>query len=112
MQSYQAAKFNINTIIATTDGTITLVAAPGAGRTIAIQRLVINITTAAAQTFTITGGSVNVFSAPASLPQGVWLPVDCLTVGKPVTANSALQFVPAAAGVGATITGFGYYLEG
>jgi len=96
--------------IATTDGDTSLVAAPGAGRRLRVQVLVVTITTAAAQAFDIEddGSSpVEVFKAPASLAVGTY-GVDAGPLGLALTANTALEFDTAAAGVGVTISGFGY----
>lgn len=101
------------TPILTTDGDVTLVAAPGANRTLMVQVLTVAITTSAAQAFDIedSGASpVEIFKAPASLAAGTY-GVDAGPLGKALTVNTALEFDTAAAGVGATISGFGYVKE-
>ena len=94
--------------ITTATGTTTLVAAPGAGRRLRVQGLMICVTTAAAQAFDIEddAGTVELFKAPASLTVGAY-PVDPGPQGHPLTANKALQYT-ATAGVGLTVSGFGY----
>lgn len=99
--------------IATTDGDTELVAAPGASRRLRVQGLVVTITTSAAQAFDIEddGGSpVELFKAPASLAVGNYI-VDGGGLGISLTTNTALQFDTASAGVGATISGYGYIQE-
>lgn len=100
------------TQITTATGTTTLVAAPGAGRRLRIQGLMVCVTTAAAQAFDIedTSGTVELFKGPASLAVGAY-PVDPGPEGHPLTANEALKFV-ATAGVGLTISGFGFIEDG
>ena len=108
-----SAAFSFVTQIGTGTGDTELVAAPGAGRKLAVQSLTVTITTAAAQAFDIEDdGStpVEIFKAPASLAAGTYA-VDAGPLGIALTANTALQFDTAAAGVGATISGFGYILE-
>ena len=110
---YTAHKFSFVKQIATGTGDTELVAAPGAGKKLVIQSLMVTITTAAAQTFNIEddgGSAVVLFAAPASLAVGTY-GVDCGPLGVPVTANTALQYDCGAAGVGATISGWGYILQ-
>ena len=101
------------TPIATGTGDTTLVAAPGADRRLRIQALTVCITTAAAQAFDIedSSGTVELFKAPASLAVGTYA-VDMGRQGVPLTENEALVFNTAAAGVGCTISGFGWIQEG
>ena len=99
--------------IGTGDGDTELVAAPGAGRKLVLQGLTIALTTAAAQAFDIEddgGTPVELFKAPASLAAGTYA-VDAGALGVSCTANTAIQFDTAAAGVAATISGFGYIWE-
>jgi hypothetical protein len=104
-------KFEFVTCITTGVGTTTLQAAPGANRRIYLQALMVCVTTAAAQAFDIedSSGTVEVFKAPASLAVGAY-PVDPGPLGHPLTTNEALQFT-ASAGVGLTLSGFGYIRE-
>lgn len=104
------AVFSFIKNIATSDGDTTLVAAPGTGKTLRLQGMLVCITTAAAQAFDIedSGGSpVEVFKAPASLAVGNYL-VDAGGLGVALTTNTALEFDTASAGVGATISGYGW----
>lgn len=99
------------TNIATTDTDITLVAAPATGRTLVVQVLTVAITTSAAQAVNIedasASGAVQVFRAPASLAVGTY-GVDAGPLGVALTAATALEWDAVAAGVGATVSGFGY----
>ena len=101
-------------IIDTGTGDTTLVVAPGDGKRLRVQVLTVCITTAAAQAFTIedssASGAVQLFAAPATLAAGTWS-VECGPLGVPLSTNTALEFDTAAAGVGATISGFGYIEE-
>jgi hypothetical protein len=98
--------------ISTATGTTTLVAAPGAGKALRIQSLIICLTTTSVQTFDIedTSGTVELFKAPASLAIGPW-PIDAGPLGHPLTTNEALRYVPSAAGSGLTISGWGWVWE-
>lgn len=102
-------QFSFAVNIATTDATITLQADPGDDRTLVVQSLTVTITTAAAQAFDIEGvaGTVELFKAPVSLAVGTWA-FDFGPIGIRLASSEALQYVPAAAGVGATLSGFGY----
>lgn len=103
-------QFSFSVNIGTGTGDTELVAAPGADRTLVVQLCIITITTAAAQAFDIeddAASPVELFKAPASLPAGTYA-VDPGPVGIRLTANTALQFDTAAAGVGLTVSGFGY----
>lgn len=104
-------KFAFSTPIGTGTGTTTLVAAPGANRKLRVQALTLCITTAAAQAFDVedSGGTVEVFKGPASLSVGTYA-CDMGPLGVGLTANTALQYT-AGAGVGLTISGFGYIQE-
>ena len=97
--------------IGTGTGDTTVVAAPGANRTLVLQGLTVTITTAAAQAFNIedTGSSPQIyFAAPNSLAAGTY-GVDMGVLGvKASAANLGLQFDTASAGVGLTVSGFGY----
>jgi len=106
-------KWGFATPIGTGVGDTELVAAPGADRTLVVQGLTIAITTAAAQAFDIEDDSatpVEIFKAPASLAVGTY-GADMGVLGVALTENTALQFDTAAAGVGCTISGFGYIRE-
>jgi hypothetical protein len=109
-----SAGFSFVENIATGTGDTTLVSAPGAGRSLVVQVLTVTITTAAAQAFDIedsdASAPVELFKAPASLAAGTYA-VDAGPLGKALTANTALEFDTAAAGVGLTISGFGYIRE-
>lgn len=89
-------------------GTTTLVAAPGPGRRLRVQGLMVCVTTAAAQAFDIesSSGAVEVFKAKASQEVGAY-PVDPGPLGFPLPADEALQYT-ATAGVGLTVSGFGW----
>ena len=104
-------KFEFVKNITTAMGNTTLVAAPGAGKRLVLQALMVCVTTSAAQAFDIedSSGSIEVFKGPASLAVGAY-PVDPGPVGHDLTNNEALQFT-ATAGVGATLSGFGYIKE-
>ncbi len=106
-------EFSFAAQITTITGDTTLVAAPGAGRRLRVQALMVCITTAAGQAFDIedSSGTVELFKAPSSLAVGSY-PVDPGPLGIALTANEALVFNTAAAGVGATISGFGWIQEG
>lgn len=103
------ASFVINAQITTGTGDTDLVAAPGAGFALVVQVLTVCITTSAAQAFDIedASGTVEVFKAPASLAVNTY-GVDFGPIGKALTENEKLYFNTAAAGVGASISGFGY----
>jgi hypothetical protein len=105
------AKFEFVKPITTGTGTTTLVAAPGSGRRLVLQGLMVCVTTSAAQAFDVedSSGTVEVFKAPASLAVGAY-PVDPGPLGHPLTLNEALQYT-ATAGVGTTLSGFGYIQE-
>lgn len=108
--AYPQEIWTLVTNIATTDGQTELVAAPGAGFALVVQVLTVTITTSAAQDFDIEddGASpVELFKAPASLAVGTY-GVDAGPVGRRLTENTALEYHPAAAGVGLTLSGFGY----
>lgn len=104
-------KFAFSTPIATGTGTTSLVASPGAGRKLRVQALTLCITTAAAQAFDVedSGGTVELFKAPASLAVGTYA-CDMGPLGVALTAATALNYT-ATAGVGLTISGFGYVQE-
>lgn len=106
-----AARWSFATPIGTGTGNTTLVAAPTSPRTLMVQSLTVVITTSAAQAFDIesSGGGVEIFKAPASLAAGTY-PVDCGPLGVALTAGEALQYT-ATAGVGLTVSGFGYIRE-
>lgn len=108
---YGGQSFSTVTVVATSDGDTDLVAAPGAGKTLVLQKLTVAVTTAAAQTFRIEdkGSSPKIFfSAPASLAVGFYT-LDFGPLGVAVSeANAALEVDVAAAGVGMTIAVHGY----
>lgn len=106
-----AAVFAFSTPIAVGTGTTTLVAAPGAGRNLVVQGLIVAVTTSAAQAFDIEDGdgTIEVFKAPSSLAAGVYA-VDPGVLGVALTANTTLRYT-ATAGVGLTVSGFGYIRE-
>ena len=112
--SYEHAyteSFGFSTPITTATGNTTLVAAPGANRQIMVQALTIVVTTSAAQAFDIesSDAATEGFKAPASLAVGTY-PVDCGRLGQALPVNTALQYT-ATAGVGLTISGFGWIRE-
>lgn len=94
--------------IATAAGNTTLVATPGASRALCIQELLVTVTTAAAQAFDVedTSGTVELFKAPASLAVNTY-GVTGGPNGIQLTSNEALVFT-ASAGVGLTISGYGW----
>lgn len=99
--------------IATGDGTTTIQAAPGAGRTLMVQHMSFEVTTLAAQAFDIedTGSSpVELYKAPASLAVGGY-GGDHGPIGIALTANTGLEYHPAAAGVQLTVRAYGYIRE-
>ena len=104
-------KFEFVKPITTGVGTTSLVAAPGAGRRLVVQALMVCVTTAAAQAFDIedSSGTVELFKGPASLAVNAF-PVDPGPLGHELTINEALQYT-ATAGVGCTLSGFGYIKE-
>jgi hypothetical protein len=104
------AKWAVVTNIATGTGTTTLLASHGVGKQIVVQGLLVVITTTAAQAFDIedSAGTVELFKAPASLGAGAY-PVDAGVLGKFLTTNTGLVYT-ATAGVGLTISAFGYYV--
>ena len=106
-----AEEFAFCVPITTGTGTTTLVAAPGANRALRVQALTIAVTTAAAQAFDIedTSGTVELFKAPASLAVNTYA-ADPGPLGVALTTNEALKYV-ATAGVGCTISGFGWVQE-
>lgn len=97
--------------ITTATGNTTLVAAPGAGKRLRVQSLIVCVTTTAAQAFDIedSSGTVELFKAPTSLAVGTF-PVDPGPEGHGLTANEALVYT-ATAGVGLTISGWGWIQE-
>jgi hypothetical protein len=99
----------VNAQITTGTGDTDLVAAPGSGYALVVQVLTVCITTAAAQAFDLedASGTVEVFKAPASLAVGTY-GVDFGHQGRVLTENEKLYYNAAAAGVGVTISGFGY----
>lgn len=105
-------EFSFSTPITTATGTTALVAAPGAGRRLRVQALTICVTTAAAQAFDLedSSGTTELFKAPASLAVGTYA-CDMGRQGVPLTVNEALQYT-ASAGVGVTLSGFGWVQEG
>ena len=107
---WSGQRFAFNKVLGTGDGDTEIVATPGSGKTLYIEHLTVTITTAAAQAFDIEddGGSpVEIFKAPASLAVGSYY-VNHGPLGFPLTANTALQYDCAAAGVGLTVSGYGH----
>jgi hypothetical protein len=106
-----AEEFSFCTPITTGTGNTTLVAAPGAGRTLRIQALTICVTTAAGQAFDIedSATTIELFKAPASLAVGTYA-CDPGPLGKALTAATGLVYT-ATAGVGLTVSGFGWIQE-
>ena len=87
------------------DASKAIQASPGVGYRLNITKLIINITTAAAQTFdveSVAGGVTELFKAPASLPVGNYIVMDSEGPGVPLPENTGLSVVPAAAGVAGT----------
>ena len=112
--AYSVEHWAFSTPIGTGVGDTTLQAAPGAGRSLMVQRLTVVITTAAAQAFDIedSDGTVELFKAPASLAATATVILDYGPLGVALTANTGLVFNTAAAGVGLTIAAHGYVREG
>ena len=106
-----AQTFSFSTPIGVGTGTTALVAAPTGGRQLVVQACTVAITTSAGQAFDIEdgNGTVEVFKAPASLAAGTYV-VDAGVLGIALTANTSLRYT-ATAGVGLTVSGFGYYRE-
>ena len=104
-------KFSFSQIVAVGTADYTLVAAPGTGKTLVVQAMTIAMTVAAAATCTIGSTNTALFAIPASLPVGTygW---DCGVIGKKLTLEEALLWDASAAGIGATISGFGYIVSG
>lgn len=100
--------WTVLTNITPADGTTTLVPAPAAGQALMVQVLTVALTTSAAQAFDVesANGAVEVFKAPASLAVGTY-GVDVGPVGVALPEAQALQYT-ATAGVGVTLSGFGY----
>lgn len=104
------AQWSISKSIVTSDGTISLLASPGTGRKIVVCSLDWIITTTAAQTYTIGDGTITLFTGPASHAVN-WYGLNFGDAGIPLTAATAFQFIPSAAGYAMTIAAHGYYME-
>ncbi len=106
-----AQEFAFSQPITTAMGDTTLVAAPGAGRTLRIQGLTICVTTSAGVAFDVEdgAGTVELFKAPASLAVGTYA-VDPGPLGAALTTNSGLVY-SSSGGAGVTISGFGWVQE-
>ena len=106
-------KFEFVKNITTAMGNTTLVAAPGAGKRLVLQALMVCVTTSAAQAFDIedSDGTVELFKAPASLAAtGNPFTFDMGELGVALTANTGLVYT-ATAGVGLTVAAHGYIKE-
>lgn len=107
-----SARWSFVTTVVVGTADYTLVAAPGAGRAIVVQKLCVNITTANAATFAIEDSTTgtDLFAGPASLAVGYY-EVDAGPLGVAIGTNQALEWDASAAGIGATVSGYGYYRE-
>ncbi len=94
------------------DGDIDLVAAPGAGKSLVVERLHVVITTANAATCDIedASGTVEVIKFVASQAVGNYI-VDPGPLGLALTANEKLYWNSSAAGISATVSGYGRISE-
>lgn len=106
-----AARWNFRQIVATGTADYALIAGQ-TGRTLMVQSLTINVTTSAAQAFDVESSDTGtaLFSAPASLAVGVYS-MDFGPLGFAIEAGEGIDWDAAAAGVGASVSGFGYYRE-
>ena len=102
-------KFAFSQVVAVGTADYTLVADPGTTATLVVQSMTISITVANAATVAI-GGATDLFAVPASLAVGTygW---DAGPLGVKMAESEALLWNASAAGVGATITGFGYIVD-
>lgn len=73
-------------------------AAPGANKALVVTRWQVVITTSAAQTFNVGDGTTNLASFAASVAVGPTTPSPSLEEGVELLANTALSYLPAAAG--------------
>jgi len=105
----QRQNFSVAVNILVGSGTTTIQASPGANARLVVTRMSVAITTSAAQSFDIesSGGTVELYKAPASLAVGLVFMGDMFQ-GVPLPVNEALQYTPSAAGVGATIWAEGW----
>lgn len=87
------------------DASKAIQATPGVGYRLNVTKLILNVTTSAAQVFDIesVGGVTELFKAPASLAVGNYIIIDSEGPGVSLPENTGLSVVPAAAGVGATV---------
>lgn len=106
------ARFGFVKHIAAGDGDIDLIAAPGAGKAIVVEKMTVTIVTAAAQAVDIedNSGTVEVFKAPASLAAGNYI-IEPGDVGLKLTTNEKLYWNSAAAGVAATVSAYGRIID-
>lgn len=110
-QGYWGTRWAATTTIATGTGTTTIQAAPGAGKTLWVQKVTIEIATAAAQAFDIedSAGTVELIKEPASRAVGIYT-FDYSDLGVPLTVNTGLVYT-ATAGVQLNIAAYGYITE-
>lgn len=112
--SFYGQQWTAKGIIAAADGDTDLVAAPGAGKKLWVQKLVVNVTVANAATFRIEdkGSSPTVFfSGTTNLAVGMY-EMDFGPIGIAASeANVAIEFDCSAAGVAASISLYGRVTE-
>ena len=100
--------WSISKIIAASDSTIALLAAPAAGVRIFVQEINWIVITTAAQTYQLTDGTTILFQSPTSHAVG-WYGLDFGEPGIPLAAATAFNFTPSAAGYALSVSAYGYY---
>lgn len=92
-------------VLGTGDASKTIIADPGDGKALVIDRIIVTILTSAAQTLDIedASGTVEVLKIPASGTGQYVMALPISSEGIKLTNSEALVATPAAAGVGAHI---------
>jgi len=100
----QRQNWSANVQMLAADAGKAIQATPGVGYRLNVTRLIVIVTTPAAQTVDIesVGGAVELFKAPVSLPVGTYIAVDSEGPGIALPENTGLSAI-AVAGVGMTI---------
>lgn len=101
--------FAFDQVVAVGTADYDLVVAPTSPKSLFVQGLTICITVANAATCVVTDESatVNLFAIPTNLAVGAYS-ADCGPLGIKLTAAEKLIWNASGAGIGATVSGFGY----
>lgn len=106
--SYQRSPWCVNVLLAAVDATKAIKAAPGAGYKLVVTKWSYRSITSAAQTMTLTDGTITIDNFPVSITVGSLVEGPKLEVGVALTANTALSLTPAAAGPSGRLIAEGY----